>query len=295
VTELEGKWMNELTYKQFIETVGLFREHTISDVSNTPPPTVELHCEQCSRMQPHHTGQYLEKTPAVRASLAGASRLKRYSPEPITRKQVEMGGTETIHNQGLALLYYFCASCKREMAIGVRYDGALFTKFGKWPSKRPKVPIELRGFLKDERAELYKNGVSSYENGYGIGSAAYFRRLVELLIGDLLDEIEGNLFDDDVAREQFAAALEKVRNSHRATDKIAVVKDLVPAVLRSGNMDPIGRLYKALSVDIHHSSDKEALDTAQTIRAALEFVIRKVYQSKRDIEIYSKALRKLEE
>jgi hypothetical protein len=228
------------------------------------------------------------------AALGGFSRLKRYSPEPVTLKQVEMGGTESIHNEGVALLYYFCASCNREMGIAVRYNGPLFTKFGQWPSERPKVPIELREFLKGDRADLYKKGVSTYENGYGIGSAAYFRRLVELLIGDLLDQVEENLFTDEVAKEKFTAALDVVRASHRAFDKIEVVKDLVPSVLRPGNIDPIGRLYKALSVDIHHSSDEEALATAETIRAALEFIIRKVYETKRDVEHYSAALRKLE-
>ena len=88
-----------------------------------------------------------------------------------------------------------------------------------------------------QHVSYFKKGLISESQGYGIGAFAYYRRIVELIIDQLLTDIMAFL-SDETEHEDYRNALAKVKDDTRAEKRIEAVKDLVPAVLRPVGLTP---------------------------------------------------------
>ena len=287
--------VKQINYRTFLEDVDLFEAHQITDISNTPPRTIRRFCTECSEKLPHHSAQHRASLQRLGAAMVpDASVFREGTPEPIEETDIQVEDESPTYQEGTGLLFYLCADCDEEVSIAVHYDGPRMTKFGEWPSKHPEVPDELKSYLTPSDQENYKRGLISEKHGFGIGAAAYYRRMVEDLIFELLREIEEFLMDDDELREVYHEKLQSVAHSHRASDKIEVVKDCLPSALRPGGENPLAKLYRTLSDGIHNLTDEAALQQAKAIRVTLSFVITKVSEGKRDQEEYAHALRQLD-
>jgi hypothetical protein len=140
-------------------------------------------------------------------------------------------------------------------------------------------------------SDLFKKGLICESQGYGIGAFAYYRRIVEAVIDQLLNDIEGLIADDDKA--QYTAALQRTKASFVATEKIEVVKHLIPTILRPGGANPLGILHTALSEGIHALSDEECLDRAVAVREAMIFLVHQVAETKSSAQKFNAHIRKL--
>jgi hypothetical protein len=92
---------------------------------------------------------------------------------------------------------------------------------------------------------------------------------VENIIGKLLEEIS-DLIDPD-EKTRFVQALEQAKQTTVTKDRIALVKDLLPEILRPGGMNPLSVLHSVLSEGIHDLSDEECVEKAAAIREVLVF------------------------
>jgi hypothetical protein len=139
----------------------------------------------------------------------------------------------------------------------------------------PPWSIEPDAHVKEavgEHLHLYKKGLICESQGYGIAAYAYYRRIVELIINSLLDDI-GKMMDGMPNHDEFVAKIEEVRGDRQASNKIEVVKEMLPPVLSPGGLNPLGVIYGALSGGIHNDSEEECLELAQMIRESLVFLL----------------------
>ncbi len=151
-------------------------------------------------------------------------------------------------------------------------DGNSIMKVG----QHPNWSIEVESYLEKalgRHVREYKNGLINEGHGFGIGAFAYYRRIVEVMIDELLADILELIPSDDKQHQEYREALERAKDDHRADVKIAQVKDLIPAVLRPGGANPLKELHSALSAGLHGHTDEECLDLADHIRVSLKFLI----------------------
>lgn len=205
----------------------------------------------------------------------------------------------------VSLVYATCTHCQKEI-----YTFALLPtetkqtkgkvsaarsyvvqKVGQTPSARPRMPPALRSLLDDENRGLFVKGLTAESYSFGIGAFVYYRRVVENTIDRLLTELAN--FDASEGGNELRAAVEAVRGAKRGSEKIDAVKDLVPASLRPGGFNPLGKLYEILSDGIHGRSDEDCLTTAEALREVLVGLVVSMAQQKTAHASYADAAAKL--
>jgi hypothetical protein len=185
-------------------------------------------------------------------------------------------------------VWYMCSACSKfvhSYLLLVAPDGRSIKKMGQNPPWSIDVEPSVRKALGDH-LDTYRKGLVCESQGYGIGAFAYYRRIVEEIIGLLLDDV-AELIGEDAEREKYTKQLQTVREDYRAEVKIGVVKDLVPAVLRTSGTNPLAVLHSVLSDGIHSRDDAECLDRAAMIRESMVFLIDEVARSKANRAAYS--------
>jgi DNA-binding transcriptional ArsR family regulator len=130
-------------------------------------------------------------------------------------------------------------------------------KVGQYPAWDISIDKSISSVL-GKYKELFKKGLICESQGYGIGAYAYYRRIVELSIDELLDDICELV--DESGRDKYKIALRKTKETSVASEKIELVKDLLPASLRPAGMNPLGLLYGFLREGIHDKSDEECIE-----------------------------------
>jgi hypothetical protein len=176
----------------------------------------------------------------------------------------------------LGLVESLCASCNDYYQFFILYfDEELqyVIKVGQYPSWFKAIEQDLARIL-GEHEDTYKKGLTCEAHGYGIGAYAYYRRIIENIIDDLLMMI-GDLLNG-VEREKFDDALKDIQASIVASEKIALVKDLLPSSLRPDGMNPLSILHDDLSEGIHSLRDEECLEVAGDIRKMLIYLVKQI-------------------
>lgn len=193
---------------------------------------------------------------------------------------------------------YQCVSCKSErydFLLMVDSDGKWIQKIGQWPDYKIDISPALQRTLSRlgrGALPLYRKGMANEAEGYGIGANAYYRRIVERVIQKLLDDMTKMV--DESHSQDFIQAVEDAKNQQHASDKIALVKDMLPSTLRPGGLNPLGTLYQELSENIHAMTDAQCLEHAREIRTVLEFLVQHIEQNKEQRQDYIESMAKLQ-
>jgi hypothetical protein len=175
---------------------------------------------------------------------------------------------------------YICASCqsfKRTFFIRIDDDLGSVTKIGQYPPWDIKPDKNIKAML-GEHKELLAKGMILESQGYGIGSFGYYRRIVEDIIGQLLEDIQSLLSDSELMA--YKSALEKVRLTKITAEKIELVQDLLPPILRPEGMNPLSLLHGVLSEGLHAADDERCLELAGEVREILGFLAAQIAISK---------------
>jgi hypothetical protein len=177
-------------------------------------------------------------------------------------------------------LTFVCAHCRKSFAsfwVSARVGAAktcTVRKFGQSPAWSIAVSDAVARALPADALTFYRKAVICSSQNFGLGAAAYFRRVVEETVGDLLDLIEqAAKLDPTNVDENALRAVTEARRSHQASDKLKLVAPQLPGHLRSGGSNPLSHLYDAYSEGVHVLSDDEALDTALRMRTVIDFVL----------------------
>ena len=231
-----------------------------------------------------------------------------YDQKDDVDKSVGVSNPPRPDSNGVRLVYR-CAGCGRShryyllhvVQLSVRGGGgqyapspskatAAIQKIGQYPGWDISPDPELAKKLGD-RVGTFRKGLICESQGFGIGAFAYYRRIVEDLIDELLEDIRQIIPPNEL--NDYAAALEKAKQSKRATDKIEHVKDLLPRSLRPGGVNPLSLLHDALSQGLHALSDAECLEEASTIRDAVTILVHHVDLSRASAELFQKNVKRL--
>ena len=124
----------------------------------------------------------------------------------------------------------------------------------------------------------------------GIGSFAYFRRIIEKELIKIIEEIK-QLPESDTNEIQKLLD-EYIANSKTYTIYENIFKYL-PNSLKELGDNPIALLYKQTSEGLHSLSEDECLKRAINIETILEFTLRKINEEKSDIKSVKDAIRNL--
>jgi hypothetical protein len=196
--------------------------------------------------------------------------------------------------QGVAFrAVYNCTHCQkftRHFFIKISEDKTYMMKVGQFPaweiSSEPNMERLLGG-----QSNYYKKGLICESQGYGIAAFSYYRRIVEEIIDELLNEISELMSGEEL--EKYNIALEETKKTIVAQEKIALVKDILPPILRPDGMNPLSLLHSILSEGLHAGSEEECLENAMAVREVLVFLVNQVAASKAASKGFSENMRKL--
>lgn len=184
----------------------------------------------------------------------------------------------------------YCRDTKYVFLIRFSEDRKYLMKVGQYPSLDRSVSNQLARVLGDYEG-LYRKGVTCERFGYGIAAFAYYRRIIELIIDSLVSIVEDMLSDEErIVHQQ---AIEMVRSSHIAEEKIRLVKDILPISLRPDGFNPLAVMHEALSDGIHARTDEECLVIASEVRSAMTYLVEKVENEKLITRHFTDAMRNL--
>ncbi len=256
--------------KDFLEQYPLYRKFWIETMPNTadkiPKVSIKMNCPTCKSDQTFvMANEYYENL--------------GYMNPPI---------------EGIEFrIHYVCMHCKRfnrYFYIKVDEHKKYLMKIGQYPAWEitPEPNIER---LLGEHSDYFKKGLICESQGYGIGAFAYYRRIIEEIIDILLDEISDLL--SGAEKDSFLNALEETKKTIVAQEKIALVKDLLPAILRPNGMNPLSTLHSLLSEGLHSKSDEDCIESAMAVREVLVFLVNQVSVSKEASKSFTSNMRKL--
>lgn len=167
---------------------------------------------------------------------------------------------------------YVCAGCQRSIRhfdLLIADDSSSIMKIGQHPAWDIRGNKQVERILGTHRAYLRK-GLVCESQGYGIGAFAYYRRIVEETIDGLLDQIPQLLDGSELIL--YGEALAKTKQTRVTAEKIDIIKDLIPPVLRPDGMNPLRVLHETLSEGLHAQSDEVCMSNAEVVREILTFL-----------------------
>lgn len=142
-----------------------------------------------------------------------------------------------------------------------------------------------------KHGDNFKKGLVCESQGYGIGAFAYYRRITEDIIDELLDSIS-DLIEPEHKKE-YDDALAKAKTTRATQDKIDLVKDLLPATLKPDGWNPLGVLHSELSEGLHAASDESCLENAHHVKAILIYLIEAILRSKESAKAFTSSMKSL--
>lgn len=164
-------------------------------------------------------------------------------------------------------------------------------KLGEYPPFSVPVAPRIQKLFSAADLELYRKGTVALRQGLGIGSASYFRRIVEGQWSRLVTEIRQaaeRLGVVDLA--VYDAALQETQFSRA----VATLKDALPdKLLILDGQNPLTLLYRPLSQQLHGLTDEQCLQQAADIQLVLTALLENISDVLKDQEELQDAARRL--
>jgi len=255
--------------KEFLEEYSLFRRFNFSvaqTMNRIPKPPINMLCRNCGNLQTFNMiNEYWE--------------FHSYSNPASADEKVR--------------LIYLCQSCRqftRQFDVYISPELDYVYKFGQYPEWEIKMDKNLESTL-GKHAKTFRKGLVCESQGYGIGAFSYYRRITEEIIDELLDSITDLV--EEANKAEYKIALEKTKQTRVTQDKIDLVKDLLPSILKPNGMNPLGVLHSELSEGLHAETDQACLENASHIKSILTFLINQIIQSKESAKGFTESMKSL--
>ena len=203
---------------------------------------------------------------------------------------------------GNVFLNYVCRNCKGSSKVyALRVDwikahqfeaSGMAEKYGEIPAFGPPLPSRLISMVGADR-KLFLKGWRAELQSLGIGSFAYYRRVVEHQKKHIFEEIHKAAERLGSDRE-LLSSLTSAKEETQFSKAIDLVKNVLPDGLKVQGQDPLKLLHRALSKGVHNLSDEECLGRAQAIRVILTELVSNIAQVMKDEREVSAAIKKLQ-
>lgn len=162
-------------------------------------------------------------------------------------------------------------------------DKKQVVKVGQAPSlatvQLAEVTDKYKSVLAKQDLFMLKRAIGLAAHGTGIGSYVYLRRILEDLVWETYATHQGDL---DISKEDFT--------TQRIKEKIQTLKRFLPA-----GMTKLTPLYGILSKGIHELSEDECLAYFDTMKLAIELILKQRIQQKQEVDEESETIRRLQE
>lgn len=257
--------------KEFIEEYSLFRKFKPASINNDlrkwKKIPINMKCHACNSIQTFNmTNEY---------------RYDGFERDRVWAKNKVLD------------LRFLCESCKTfERRFFVHINDSLDTmyKVGQYPEWEIRMNKNLEKTL-NKHAATFRKGLVCESQGYGIGAFSYYRRISEDIIDELLDSIFDLIEEDH--KDEYQNALEKTKNTRVTQEKIDLVKDLLPTILKPNGINPLGVLHSELSEGLHAETDEACLENANNIKSILTFLINQIIQNKESAKGFTEGMKSL--
>jgi len=251
--------------REFLETYPLLKKFKIKfsqHLNNILPVPIHMYCENCKSEQTFNM---------------------------INSYEEFFGPPFYAENTKIRLVYLcqFCKIFERVFFIYISKDLDYIYKIGQYPEWEIEIDKNLESTLRD-KSKTFKKGLVCESQGYGIGAFAYYRRITEEIIDDLLSSISELIDEKDKAK--YLEALEQTKKTRVTQEKIDLVKDLLPPILRPKGVNPLGVLHSQLSEGLHGETDEECLEIAGHTRKVLTFLINQIMQSQQTAKSFTASM-----
>lgn len=284
--------------KKFLENYALYRKFDFpikkhkhgrfgssgTKLRSIPKPAINMYCSTCrSRQTFNMINEYYGITNGN----------KKVDSSPVANQSFKLDYVCSACRQRHFLFFVdFGVTQKEDKNGNVKWDDGWVRKIGQKPAWSITLNKKIARFLSEKEESLFKKGLICESQSYGIGAYSYYRRVVESIITDLLDRIE-SLIPEGSERDKYADALKETKQEHIASNKIRLVKDLLPGELKTYGYNPLEVIYSSISDGLHNWTDEECLEISEAIRRSTEFLVTKVYANKEANKKFSEGMKKL--
>lgn len=154
-------------------------------------------------------------------------------------------------------------------------------KIGSYPEVKVYLEPYIRKYLDRNNQDLLYKGRLAIKNNLGIGAFAYFRRITENNLVNIIEEISK-------IPNTSSSEILKLLSKHKASPNISTIYDNIyeylPESLKILGKNPLKLLYNITSQGLHSMSEKECLDKAGKIDTLLNFTFKKISEEKSEIK-----------
>ena len=182
---------------------------------------------------------------------------------------------------------------KQSIEIPLDYKSGTYfiEKGGIYPQLKPSVSKEVSKYLDSrELNTFYFKGLKLINESHGIGAFSYFRRIVEVELKKIVEDISKLNSSDQNGINELLSKYKDVSETHTIYNNIF---QFLPQSLKSLGENPIKLLYKISSEGIHSLSDEECLEKAKDLEMLLEFTIKKIKEENSEIKEMRERLKRL--
>ncbi len=278
--------------EKFLEEAPLYQKNIISDGTRIPvtifhsPPAITTDCPLCK-------GSYTFNAKSINGEPP-----EFYEGFDPRKSKIEDGNIYHVQyqckkcNYFIKHFYLLFEEITKEEADHPEDDHIVVyvQKIGQLPPYSIEPESTMTAYLDDKDLALYKNGLITESQSYGIGAFAYYRQVLENKINNLVGDIEGFVESADT---EIKARFEEAKKQANTADKIKLIYDYLPGALKPAGNNVLKMIYTELSDGIHNKSDEQCLQSAQAIRGCLVFLIRKIEEQKSTTKAFQNSVEKI--
>jgi len=167
----------------------------------------------------------------------------------------------------------------------------ILMKIGEYPVFGKPIPSKVISLIGPDKDNFIK-GKRCEDQGLGIGSYAYYRRVIETQKNRIIDHIikickQSNKYAELI--EQF----EKAKKENQFSTAIGMIKQNLPDSLLIDGNNPLKLLHSALSKGVHELTDDECLKRANIIRIVLTGLSKRINELLKEDTEWKNALTSL--
>jgi len=164
-------------------------------------------------------------------------------------------------------------------------------KVGALPEIKELPSKLITKYFDRESNNWYYKGINSIANKFGIGSFAYFRRIIEKELIRIIKDIQS-------LPASHGKEIGELLDKHNSDPRIITIYENIfphlPSSLKELGNNPIKLLYNQTSAGLHSLSEEECLKKAKSLRKLLDFVIKKINEEKSEIKDLRDIIKDLE-
>lgn len=281
----ETKKYNDSSIKNFLENAPLYSFQKFEKSRNHSTlliREIDGFCEKCDQVRPFHNMANLASGGGAPSRARGGATVFRTPALKVTSR--------TEH------LKFKCVSCnqsKREFLVEQFVDGDIIKlqKCGEIPRKKFIRDPVVKRFLQSDY-DNYEKAHVCLSHGYGVGAFAYFRRVLENNIIQLLNLVEKDVVSS-CADPKIITALDNLKGPSPMSEKIKIANSALPDYLKPDGLNPLGSLYKVLSGGIHRLSEEECLEKAKDTSCCLEYLVTELNARRKNRDKFKSIISKL--